>query len=178
MPNYYKMTRITPKQFKINEFEFNITKLLINALGIEFESGFLLSFDDAPIICGDRYIAYTEYYKFLNRIPKDLAIFRPIRNEKHANIIIDMFDDLDIIESDNIEVTEFMKGTKKKYSGYLKCGNKKIDESFVKSAPSIPILKVSIIAKMLFDDYEYKQYKENLMKFLGKGDKKYESSND
>lgn len=179
MAKYYKLTRITPKQFKVNEFEFNITKLLIDALGIEYESGYLLSFDDAPIICGDRYIAYTEQYKFLDRIPRDLAIFRPIRNEKHANIIIDMFDELNLIDSDNMEVTEFMKGNKKKYSGYLKCGNKMIEESFVKSAPSIPILKVSIIANILFDDDEYQEYKDNLVNFLNKGEKKNaKSSND
>lgn len=177
MKKYYKLTRIPSKQFKINEYEYNITKLLINSLGIEYEPNYLLSFEDAPIICGDRYVAFTEHYKFINRIPKNLAIFRPIKNEKHANIIIDMFDELNIIDADNIEVTEFMKGNKKKFSGYLKCGNKKIEESFVKSAPSIPILKISIIAKILFDEYEYKEYKENLMKYLGKGDKHYESKN-
>lgn len=167
METYIKLTRIPTKK-KIDEFEFNITKLLIDALGIDYESDYLISFDDAPIICGDKYLAFTEHYKHINRIPKDLAIFRPIRNEKHANIIIDMFDELDLIEADNIEVTEFMKGNKKKFSGYLKNGNEIIEESFVKSAPSIPILKISIIAKILFDDNDYDEYIKNLTSYLNR----------
>ena len=31
-------------------------------------------------------------------IPKNLMIFRPLKNEKHSNILIDMFDELNIIE--------------------------------------------------------------------------------
>lgn len=168
MKKYIKLTRITPKQFKISQQEFNITKLLIDALGIEFDTGYMLSFDDAPIICGDRYLAYTEHYKFLEKIPKDMAIFRPIKNEKHANIIIDMFDELNIIDSDTMEVTEVTKPNgKKKFSGYLKCGGRIIEESKVKSAPSITILKISIIAKLLFDDNVYDEYMKNLTEYLG-----------
>ena len=172
MKELIKLTRISPRNFKINKYEFNITKLLINALGIEYEPNYLISFDDSLIVCGDRYIAFTEQYKYLNNIPKDLTIFRPIKNEKHANIIIDMFDELNIIDSDNMEVTEFIKGNKKKYSGYLRKGNTKIEESFVKSAPSIPILKVSIIANILFDEDEYNEYRENLSKYLIGGKRK------
>lgn len=167
MATYIKLTRIPTKK-KIDESEFNITKLLIDALGVDYESNYLISFDDAPIICGDKYLAFTEQYKYIDRIPKDLAIFRPIRNEKHANIIIDMFDELELIDADNIEVTEFIKGNKKKFSGYLKNGNEMIEESFVKSAPSIPILKISIIAKILFDDDEYNSYIKNLTTFLNR----------
>ena len=166
MKKLIKLTRIHSKPFEVREYEFNITKLLINALGIEYDSNYLISFNDMPILCGDRYLAFTEQYKYLRKIPKDLSIFRPIKNEKHANIVIDMFDELNIIDSDSVEIVEFMKNNKKKYSGYLKHGNKIIDESIVKSAPSVPILKISIIANVLFDDDEYTKYRDNLSNYL------------
>lgn len=168
MKKLIKLTRIHTKPFEINQYEFNITKLLIDTLGIEYESDYLISFDNVPIVCGDKYLAYTEQYNYLRKIPKELAIFRPIKNEKHANIVIDMFDELNIIDSDSMEVKEFIKGNKKKFSGYLKSGNKIIEESFVKSAPTIPILKVSIIANVLFDDDEYHEFRSNLSSYLGK----------
>ena len=163
-----KLTRIQ-KHNKINKYEFNITSLFIYSFDIEYEKDYTLTRMYLPLKCGEKFLAYSESYDSLKNIPKHLMIFRPLKNEKHANMIIDMFDDLNIIESNNLEIKEFLgKKGKKKYSGYLRNGNTIIEESIIKSAPSIPILKISIIAKLLFDDTEYEQFYNNLKGFLSK----------
>ena len=161
-----KLTRIPPKIFKVSENEFNITRMFLDAFDIDCENDYSLTYNYLSLTCGDKLLAYTERYNQLKNIPTNMMIFRPLKNEKHANTIIDMFDDLNLIESDNIEIREFSKNGKKKYSGYLKHGNKIIEESIIKSSPTIPILKTSVIAKTLFDEETYDEYRHNLYGFL------------
>ena len=153
---------------KISKSEFIITNLFINYLELELDSDYTLSFMLLPLICNDKQLGYTENYMFIKNIPSSLALFRPIKNEKHANLIIDMFDDLNIIDFDSLEIKEFMKNDKKKYSGYLKKNNIIVEGSEVPSAPSIPILKLSIVAQLLFDSDDYMTYYDNLIQYLKK----------
>lgn len=151
---------------KITKSEFIITNLFINYLELELDSDYTLSFMLLPLICNDKQLGYTENYMFIRNIPSSLALFRPLKNEKHANLIIDMFDDLNIIDFDSLEIKEFTKNDKKKYSGYLKKNNSIIEGSEVPSAPSVSILKLSIVAQLLFDSDDYMIYYNNLIKYL------------
>ena len=151
---------------RISVPEFNITKLFLDAFEVDCESDYTLMYKYIPLSCGDRLLGYSEFYNQLSNIPSTQMVFRPLKNEKHTNIIIDMFDDLNIIEFNNMEIKEYIKNGKKKYSGCLKNGNDVIDETFIKMAPTIPILKLSIIASVLFDIYDYDSFYENLMEFI------------
>ena len=168
MDGLIKITRIPQQKNKISESEFNITTLFIENFDIDYESDFSLSYGLLPLSCGDRLLGYCELYQNLPSIPHDLMVFRPLKNEKHSNLIIDMFEELNIIESDNMEIREFTKNGKKRYSGCLKLGNQIIEESYIKSAPSIPILKVSIIAQLLLDDDDYNIFRQNLKSYLSR----------
>ncbi len=163
------------KPFKVNKYEFNITTMLIQNLDIEYESDYTISYDNTTIECCDRFLGYSENYYALQDIPPEIAIFRPIKNEKHANIIIDMLEYSGFIDFTYLEVRESIINNKKKFSGWLTKNHEIIDGTYVKSAPSVPILKTSIAAKILFDDIDMSKYMENLINFLNvnkKGHKK------
>lgn len=163
-----KITRSIPC-IKVNPNEFNITNLFIDCLELECGDDFIIYDGLRPLICGEKYLCYTDTYWALKYIPLEDAIFRPLKYEKHANIIIDMFDRLDIIDMDSLEVEEKIINGKKKYCGYMKKNGKIVNGSYVKHAPTIPILKCSVIAKMLFDDCDYDIFKSNLMGYLKRG---------
>lgn len=168
MGDLIKLTRIPPKKPKISISEFNITTLFINEFELDYESDFSLSYKYLPLTCGDRTLGYAEKYEMIDLVPKEFSLFRPLKNDKHANLIIEMFDDLNLIRSDNLEIKEFMKNGRKKYSGYLLNGTKVLKRSIVKIAPSIPILKVSIIASIMLDHETYEYYYKNLINYLSK----------
>ena len=94
-------------RFKISEYEFNITKLILDAFDIDIESDFQLTYNYNPIMISGQPVYYTDQYAALPGISKDLNIFRPLKNDKHANILIDMFEELDIIEIDNLTILEY-----------------------------------------------------------------------
>lgn len=154
---------------KISPNEFIITNLFINNLDLECFDNFIIHKDFIPLMCGEKYLCYSDIYHMLKYIPQSEAIFRPLKHEKHANIIIDMFDALDLIDMDGLEVEERIIDNKKKYCGYIKKNGKIIKKSYVHHAPTIPIVKCSVIANVLFDKYDYDIFKSNLMEYFRRG---------
>ena len=162
-----KLTRIR-KQNKFPKEEFQITKKLLDTLDIEYETDLTISKDCAPIFCGDRELTFPEYYSYIDTIPKEKLIFRPLKNERHSNILIEMFEESELmIPFDRIEIREFEnENGKKRFSGYAVKGSQKIKKSSVKSSPSIPILKCTIIAKLMYDKKDYLEYRDMLALLL------------
>lgn len=171
---YIHVTRIIPKKNKISEIEFNMTKQFIQLLEMYCDNDYTIHNDnelcDAPLSCKTKLLGFCERYESLSNIPKDMVIFRPFKNEKHANIIIELFEDLNYIEFDSLEINDYEKDGRLKYSGWLVKDGKIIDGSYIKTAPSLPILKMSILASLLMEPDEHKQYINNLMLFLRKGE--------
>ena len=156
-------------KIKIDKSEFKLTQLLLKYLDIEYDDEFAITLNYAPIYCGEKTLAYTEHYSDINsEIPKDKVIFRPLISERHANILIEMFEDLGLNDLYCIKIEEFInKNDKKKYRGYfLDKYNNIIDSTYIKSSPTIPILKSSIVAKSLFSKDDFLLYKEYLKDFL------------
>ena len=154
----------------INRYEFDITNTLIGLFDIDYESDFSLSYENSPIYIGGKLLGYCQDFDDINKIPiKEISVFRPLRNDRHADILIKMFEDLDIIDIDSLEIKEYDTDKGKRYSGSFKKNNSIIDGTLIKSSPSIPILKISIVANMLLDENEYKIYYNNLLKYLSSG---------
>ena len=169
-----KITR-RKKQNKVSKSEFEITKLFLDYFESEYESDYSVTIDNSIIWCGDKVIAFPEHYSYINSdIPKDMALFRPLKNERHSNILIDMFEDLAMnVPMNSIEINEFINDNgKKRYNGHMTVYHKVVKESVIRSSPSIPILKTSIIAKVLFSKEDYSLYKTLLKQYLSeqKGD--------
>lgn len=161
-----RITRIK-KPNAYSKEEFSLTKKLLDALDVEYESDLTISKNCLPILCGDRELTFPEHYVYMDSIQKDKLIFRPLKNERHANIIIDMFEESSKIDFDRIEIREFLNDNdKKRYSGYAIKGSEKVKKSTVKSSPSIPILKCTIIAKLIFDKKQYLEFRDMLAMFL------------
>ena len=168
-----KITR-KKKNNRYPESEFNVTKYLLDGFGIDYESDLSISLNLIAIYCGDRNLYFPEHYSYVNNIISDNnIIFRPLKNERHSNILIDMFEELDS-NAYQLEITEFLnKNNKKRYKGYFICDGNIVKNSIIKSSPSIPILKTSIVAKMVLNDNEFNKYIELLKIYLAeqKGDK-------
>lgn len=162
------ITRIQKNKNKISKNEFNITKMLLDSLDVEFESDYSMTKDYSPLLCGDRILSYTEFYNNIDSIPKENVIFRPLKNERHSNILIEMFEEsIENISMDKIEITEYLnKHGKKRYSGYIISHGHILKDSKITSAPSIPILKTSIVARTLLNKNDYEEYTKYLRKFL------------
>lgn len=163
-----KITR-RRKPNKVSKAEFQITKLVLDYFDTEYEEDFSINVDESPLWCGEKLVAFPEHYSYINsEIPKDMVLFRPLKNERHSNILIDMFEDVAMnMPMDSLEINEFLNDNgKKRFTGYMIVGRKKVKESVIKSSPSIPILKTSIIAKLLFSRDDYETYKTLLKDFL------------
>lgn len=149
-------------KFKISEIEFKLTKLLLDNLDIDYESDYTLSFNYLPIIYNNSPLCFAERYISLLNIPNNKVIFRPIKNDKHANILIDMFDRLGIINSDNLII---LSDGDNAYKGYFTYNGKKIEKSYTYNAPTIPILKSFMVAKLLLDSDDYNIFLNNLLEY-------------
>ena len=161
-----KLTRIRKPKFSKNEFL--ITKMLLDALYVEYESDFSITIDSAPIYCGEKELNFPEHYSYINDFSKDRLIFRPLKNERHANILIEMFEESEMnLNFDRIEINEYLNdNNKKRFKGYMIHKNEAIPNTNVKGSPSIAILKSTIIAKVLLSKKEYSKYKELLTSYL------------
>lgn len=162
-----KLTRIRKNKFPINEFK--ITKMLLDALYVEYESDFTISQDSAPIYCGDKEISFPEHYAYINDFTKDQLIFRPLKNERHANILIEMFEESDMnVDFNRIEVNEYLnEKNKRRYKGsMIGINDKSISGTEISGCYSIPILKTSIIAKMVLSKKEYKEFRDLIIKYI------------
>ena len=169
---YIKMTRIRRRKSKISEAEFELTSQFLHMLDLDVDSDFTIYSDLYldPLMCGSKYLGFAERFSSISKIPKELAIFRPFRNEKHANIIIELFEEFNYIDFDTLEINDYEKDGKIKYSGWLTKDGQVVEGSYIKTSPSAAILKMSIIAALMMDADEHKQYMENLMTFLKRGD--------
>lgn len=155
----------------ISRSEFEITKMLLDVLDADIEYDNSIIYQYAPITMNDRIFVYAERYFDLDKVSKmeNTILFRPLKSDKHANILIRMFEDLDLIDFDSLEIIEnVLDNGRIKYSGYLKKGDKIIQGSYIKTAPSISILKVSIIANLLMNSEEYNKYYKYLLEYLHK----------
>ena len=161
-----KLTRIRKPKF--SKYEFQITKMLLDALYVEYESDFSITIDSAPIYCGEKELSFSEHYSYINDFSKDKLIFRPLKNERHANILIEMFEESDMsINFDRIEINEYLNdNNKRRFKGYMIHKNDQIPNTNVKGSPSIAILKSTIIAKILLSKKEYSDFKELLTNYL------------
>lgn len=161
-----KLTRIRKPKFSKNEFQ--ITKMLLDALYVEYESDFSITIDSAPIYCGEKELNFPEHYSYINDFSKDRLIFRPLKNERHANILIEMFEESEInVNFDRIEINEYLNdNNKKRFKGYMIYKNDEVPNTNIKGSPSIAILKSTIIAKVLLSKKEYNKFKELLTAYL------------
>lgn len=163
-----KITR-KRKNNKITKNEFDITKMILDAFNCEYESDYSITIENAPLLYSDRVIAFPEHYSYINSdLNKDMILFRPLKNERHSNILIDMFEDYFMSEPmDSLEINEFLNDkNKKRYTGHIIVNGKLLKRSYIKSSPTIPVLKTSIIAKLLFNKDDYYKYKDKLNSFL------------
>ena len=167
-----KVTRIKNTQ-KMTKTEFIITKAILDALDAEYDSDHSILLESSYYYCGDKVIALPEHYTYVNdELDKDLILFRPLRNERHSNILIDMFEELKMsVPMDRLEINEYLnKNDKVRYSGYIIVNGNKMPNSYVKGSPSIPILKTSIIAQVLFKEgysnYSYEDFSNLITQYL------------
>ena len=70
-----KLTRIRKPKF--SKHEFQITKMLLDSLYVEYESDFSITIDSAPIYCGEKEFSFPEHYSYINDFNKDKLIFSP-----------------------------------------------------------------------------------------------------
>ena len=161
-----KLTRIRKQKF--SKYEFLITKMLLDSLYVEYESDFSITIDSAPIYCGEKEFSFPEHYSYINDFSKDRLIFRPLKNERHANILIEMFEESEMsLNFDRIEINEYLNdNNKKRFKGHMIYKNDQIPNTNVKGSPSIAILKSTIIAKVLLSKQEYTKFKELLTGYL------------
>lgn len=155
---------------KIDKNEFNISKMLLDYFEADYGDDFEITYNYSPIYCGEKILAYTEHFSDINSdlIPKDKSIFRPLINERHANILIEMFEELGLNDLYCINIEEFInKNGKKKYRGYFVDSKDNIIKStYIKSSSTIPILKTSMVAKAIFNDNDFYLYRSYLKDFL------------
>ena len=161
-----KLTRIKKPKFSKNEFL--MTKMLLDSLYVEYEPDFSITIDSAPIYCGEKEFNFPEHYSYINDFSKDRLIFRPLKNERHANILIEMFEESEMsLNFDRIEINEYLNdNNKRRFKGYMIYKNEQIPNTNVKGSPSIAILKSTIIAKALLSKKEYIKFKELLTNYL------------
>lgn len=152
-------------RFKISKNEFILTKLLIDNLYIDFESNYELTSNCVTLSYNNVPLHFAESYIALVNIPNDKIIFRPLKNDKHANILIDMFEQLNIIKTDSLTILEDDYNESKTYKGYFTYNGKKIDKSYTYNAPTIPVLKSFMIAKLILDFDDYNIFLNNLIEF-------------
>lgn len=161
-----KLTRIRKPKFSKNEFL--MTKMLLDALYVEYESDFSISINSAPVYCGEKEFSFPEHYSYINDFSKDRLIFRPFKNERHSNILIEMFEESDMsINFDRIEINEYLNhNNKRRFKGYVIYKNNELPNTNVKGSPSIAILKCTIIAKLLLNKKDYITFKDLLSNYL------------
>ena len=153
---------------KIPEYEYNMTSMLINALDIEYERDMRLSYNYIIMYLGQRDLLFPRQYVDLDKIPKGSLIFRPFKNERHANLLVDIFDEeYDLTDSLTIEEEE--RNDRKLYSGYFTKDGVKINKSYVYKCPSPAFLKSYMVAKMVLDKNEYIDFSTNLKLLLNRG---------
>lgn len=163
-----KLTRIKENPNAFIKSEFIIVKKILDFLEIDYESDFSITKNCVPVYYGDREICFPEHFSYTSLIPKEKILFRPLRNERHSNILIEMFEESEFnIDHDRLEINEFINNKgKKRFTGWLVSHGETIKNSIIKSSPSIPILKTSIVAKLLFNDCEYDVFKNMLSSYL------------
>lgn len=153
----------------ISEYEFKITKMLLDALCIDCESDYTITYNSCPLWSGSKLIGYTERYSSIPDVPKELSLFRPLRFEKHANILIDMFTDSEEIPVDALEIQEYIENDRKFYKGYFVYKGTPIENGTIEKARTPSVLKTSVVAKLLLDDMEYLEFTELLKKYFNRG---------
>lgn len=165
------------KSNRIPKSEFRLTSQLLYVFDTEIDDDYSILKDYVPLTCGDKELAYSEHYPSLStEIPKNKVIFRPIKNERHSNILIEMFEELNESLVERLEVEEYLnKNGKKRYSGYFVCKNNnrkdsKLYDTEVKGLPSISALKTAIVAKAMLSDDEYDEFIETLKELVFNGD--------
>jgi len=157
--------------------EFDITNKLLNYLGVEFESDSTITLEYVQITCGNHILSFPEKYNTLETMGREHHLFRPLKSEKHANMLIDMFEESYPSNIDALEISEKPATSKKQlyelgpilYSGFLISKSMKIGASEILDIPSIPALKCAIVAKMLLPDYEHEIFNTKLSDFLKGG---------
>ena len=153
------------KNTVISLYEFKITNKFLELLEIEYEHDYTLTCNLVDIYCQNRQLAYSKYYNSLPKISTSHTIFRPLISDKHANILITMFDILN--DSELIyDIVEVNINGKKKYKGIVKSEDSITDIPCTVIAPTIPICKVSIVAALLMDDNDYKYFRKMLKEYL------------
>lgn len=153
-------------RFKISETEFILTKLLLDNLYVDVESNYELSFNCITLSYNGTPLHFAETYNSLMNIPNSKVIFRPLKNDKHANILIDMFEQLDIIKTNSLTILESVDQDEiRSYKGYFTYNGKKIDKSYTYNAPTTAVLKSFMIAKLILDSYDYEIFLSNLIEF-------------
>ena len=163
---------------KIPKSEFKITSQLLYCFDAEIDEGYNIIVNYIPLTCGDKELAYSEHYSSLNtEIPKNKMIFRPIKNERHSNILIEMFEQSLIdISIERLEIEEYVnKNGKKRYSGYFVCKNNYNKDSImtnteVKGLPSIAALKTAIVAKAMLDENDFYDFMTLLKELVFNGE--------
>lgn len=153
-------------KYKISETEFTLTKLLLDNLYVDVESNYELSFNYVTLSYNTVPLHFAETYNSLMNMPSNKTVFRPLKNDKHANILIDMFEQLNIIKTDSLTILESVdENDVKTYKGYFTYNGKKVDKSYTYNAPTTPVLKCFMIAKLILDSYDYDIFISNLIEF-------------
>lgn len=154
------------KYAKITEPEFIMTSLLLSNLYVDVECDSTLTFypDDYghQVTFKNDILAFSDTYTGLADISDDKVIFRPLKYDKYANIIISMFEELNIIDTDMLNIiNENPKSPKSTFKGFFTYKGQTINRSFSYNAPNIPVLKCLIIAKLILDENDYNTYIQN-----------------
>ena len=108
----------------ISIYEFNITSKLLELLEIDYDdTDFALSANFVDIYSQTKKLGYCESYEMLNAIPNEFSVFRPLVSDRHANMLIYMFDILNdnelLFDIDTIEYNGKKKYTFKLLNGDL-----------------------------------------------------------
>lgn len=146
---------------KMNKSEFLLTHTLLDLMDIEFEDDYTLTHDYTVLTYNGKHISLPDNYTYMSMIPKDKILFRPFKSDKHANIIIDMFDDIFDKQLDSFEI---IQNENKLYNGYFLVDGKKLLDSEVENIKKISILKCMCVAKLLMDDEDFSDFIETLEK--------------
>lgn len=148
--------------------EYDLTKLLIDRMGVDIEDDYQLVAGVVPLEYKEKALLLPEYKEYMNYAYRG-AIFRPFVNQAHSNYLINMFSDLE-----SCDITfEYEVATDGKYDGTFIIYDDETRKSSKVRFNGIRNLSVLISALVLKTSMNHDQFKDVIGDIL-KIDKKIE----
>jgi hypothetical protein len=154
------------KHKKMTKLEYDITKSIIDILDIDTDSDYSLFFGVSYLEAKKKQLAFPSQYISVNRLTQEQALFRPLKVEKHANLVIEMFEALTDMHTDHYEVSDD-DGINR---GFFVANGKKLKDTEVFNLDTSSLLKTSSVMKIMMDNDDFKEYISKVVYFMKNGD--------